>query len=194
MTTACNFDTKEVANIFDDLPENILIGKTGEKFVFDVYREELDFESLFALFEEIVQEGQTYPQDKLDEKSFRQYFLTHNCFVYRLPESKKTIAGFYIKPNFPGRSSHLANAGMAIKNEYRGRGIGKLMMPRIVKYAKIIGYEGIYFNLVFVTNTASVKVCKENGFVEVGRLPRAGNLKDFGYTDALQLYRDIRFN
>lgn len=192
MTTAYNFDAKEIRNTFDDLPENVIIGRIGDRVVFDVYREELDFKSMYEIFEEIIEEGQTYPQDTVDEKSFRQYFLSHNCFVFRLAGCNKAIAGFYIKPNFPGRSSHLANIGLAIKAEYRGRGLGKIMMPRVAKYAKIIGYEGLYTNLVFVTNPASIQVCKENGFVEVGRLPRAGNLKGFGYTDALQLYRDLR--
>ncbi|XP_037044418.1 N-acetyltransferase MPR1-like [Bradysia coprophila] len=192
MTTAYNFDAKDIRRTFDDLPENVISARTAEKFVFDVYREEIDYPLLFELFKEIVEEGQTYPQDTIDEKTFRQYFLSHNCFVFRLQESNKTVGGFYIKPNFPGRSSHLANFGMAIKSEYRGHGLGKLMVPRAIKYAKIVGYEALYTNLVFVTNPASVQVCKENGFVEVGRLPRAGNLKGLGFTDALQLYRDLR--
>ncbi len=191
MTTAYNFDPKE-RKTFDNLPENVIIARTAEKFIFDVYREELDFPSLYELFKEIIDEGQTYPQDKIDEKSFRQYFLSHDCFVFRLQETNKTVGGFYIKPNFPGRSAHLANIGLAIKLEYRGRGLGKVMMPRIIKYGKLIGYEALYTNLVYVTNPASIAVCKDNGFVEVGRLPRAGNLKGFGYTDALQLYRDLR--
>lgn len=192
MTTAYHFEATNIRKTFDDLPENVISARTAEKFVFDVYREELDFVSLFEVLKEIIEEGQTYPQDTIDEKSFRQYFLSHNCFVFRVQETNKTVAGFYIKPNFPGRSSHLANFGLAIKSEYRGQGLGKLMVPRAIKYAKIIGYEALYTNLVFVTNPASMQVCKQNGFVEVGRLPRAGNLKGLGYTDALQLYRDLR--
>lgn len=192
MTTAYNLDTKGIRKTFDDLPEHVIIARTAETFIFDVYKEELDFPTLYELFKEIVEEGQTYPLDEIDEKSFRHYFLSHNCFVFRSQESSKTVAGFYIKPNFPGRSSHLANFGMAIKSEYRGRGLGKIMLPRIIKYGQIIGYEALYTNLVYATNTASLQVCKGNGFVEVGRLPRAGNLKGFGYTDALQLYRDLR--
>lgn len=191
MSTAYNFETKNIRKTFDNLPENVITARTAEKFIFDVFKES-DFQSLYATFKEIIDEGQTYPQDNIDEQSFRQYFLSHNCFVFRLAESNTTVAAFYIKPNFPGRSSHLANFGMAIKSEYRGRGLGKLMVPRAINYAKIIGYEALYTNLVYATNVASVQVCKENGFVEVGRLPRAGNLKGFGYTDALQLYRDLR--
>lgn len=192
MSIAYNFEAKNIRKTFDDLPENVIVARTAEKFVFDVYREDWDFRSLYQLFEEIIEEGQSYPQDEIDEKSFRQYFLSHNCFVFRLQESNETVAAFYIKPNFPGRCSHLANFGLAVKSKYRGRGLGKLMVPRVVKYAKIIGYEALYTNLVFATNTASLQVCKESGFVEVGRLPQAGNLKGIGYTDALQLYRDLR--
>lgn len=192
MSTAYNCEAKNIRKTFDDLPENVITPRSAEKFIFDVYREELDFPLLYQLVKEIIEEGQTYPIDEINEQGFRQYFLSHNCFVFREQESNKTVAGFYIKPNFPGRSSHLANFGLAIKKEYRGRGLGKLMVPRVIKYAKIIGYEALYTNLVYVTNIASIQVCKENGLIEVGRLPRAGNLKGFGYTDALQMYRDLR--
>lgn len=190
METTNNFD-KEIRKNFDNLPE-LIFREKGENIVFDVYNEELDFKSFYELFEEIIEEGIFYVQDTLDEKTFREIFLSHNCFVFRLAGSHKTIAGFYIKPVFPGRASHTANTGIAIKKEYRSQGLGQIMSDRIEKYTKILGYEASYAQLAFVTNTASIELAKKNGAVIVGRIPRAANLKGFGYTDAVQLYFDYR--
>ncbi|XP_054164658.1 uncharacterized protein LOC128962308 [Oppia nitens] len=178
---------------FDGLPEQLVLEKTGLQVVFDVYRDEQDFADMYVIWQEIIAEGQTYPQDTATEQSFRQYFFSHHSFVFRLATSGQTIGGFYIKPNFPGRSAHLANVGLAIKMDYRSHGLGSYMMERVVKYGKLIGsYEALYTNLVYCSNLASIALCKKYGFREVGRLPRAGNLNGHGYVDALQLYRDLQ--
>jgi L-amino acid N-acyltransferase YncA len=195
MTTAYAFDDKrDRPQSFDDLPESLTLKRTGESIVFDVYKEEMDSEGLYKIFEEVIVEGKTYPQDSTDRRSFSSYFLSHNCFVFRLSETNQTIAGFYLKPNFPGRSSHIANCGLIVRMDYRSKGLGDLMMERVVRMGRQLGYESLYTNLVFVTNAASIKLCKRYGFVEVGRLPRAGNLKGLGYTDAFQFYKDLRLN
>ena len=191
MTTAYKLENRLPKKTFDGLPEQIVLSKTGDTVEFDVYREELDFKSLYEICAEIIEEGQTYPQETIDEQEFRQFYLSFHCFVFRLSQTKQTIGGFYIKPNFPGRSSHLANFGLAVSSKFRGRGIGKIMVEKAVHYARIIGYEALYTNLVYVSNPASIKACMSQGFVEVGRLPRAGNLKGLGFTDALQLYKRL---
>lgn len=45
------------------------------------------------------------------------------------------------------------------------------------------------FNLVFVTNTASVRLWKKLGFQEIGILPKAGRLKNHeDLVDAIMFY------
>ncbi|CAG2183315.1 unnamed protein product, partial [Oppiella nova] len=147
MSTAYGFECKPGVTTFEGLPERIILLKTGLEVEFDVYRDDTDFRDMYTIWEEIVDEGKTYPQDTTTEESFRGYFLSHNCFVFRLVDTSRTIGGFYIKPNFPGRSAHLANCGLAVKMEYRSHGLGHYMMERVIKYAKLIGYEALYTNL-----------------------------------------------
>ena len=40
---------------------------------------------------------------------------------------KHCLGSFYIKPNYPGRSSHVCNGGFLVSNPARNRGVGKLM-------------------------------------------------------------------
>jgi L-amino acid N-acyltransferase YncA len=179
---------------FDDLPESLLLKRTGESIVFDVYNEQIDSEGLYKIFEEVIAEGKTYPQDSTDRQSFSSFFLSDNCFVFRLSQTNQTIAGFCLNSNLPGiKTSHLAKCNLIVRMDYRSKGLGDLMMERVVRMGRRLGYEAIN-GWVYVTNPASIKLFKRYGFVEVGRLPRAANLKEIGFTDVLILYKDLSLN
>lgn len=165
----------------------------GEEYQLDNYQPE-DVDQLFDIFHAVVEDGQSYPQMSVTRDQFEQYFLSQYCFVVRAVqpgESGRVVAGFYIKPNFPGRSSHLANYGLIVHLDYRGKGLGNFMVENCIRLARIVGFRALYTNLIYANNTASIKACHKNGFVQVGRVPNAGYLKDLGFTDALQFYKDL---
>lgn len=106
------------------------------------------------------------------------------------------VAGFYyIKPNYPGRSSHLCNGGFVVPPAGRGLGLGGILGRSFLHFAPKAGYKGSVFNLVYVNNMASVKIWQRLGFTIVGRLPMAGLLKteDGGeeLTDAYIIFKDF---
>lgn len=167
----------------------------NDEFVLDIGTPS-DVDELFAIFQEVVEQGQTYPIEQIDRKGFEAYFFGQYCFVVREKTATaggtgKVVAGFYIKSNFPGRSSHLANYGLIVDKNCRGKGIGNLMVEHCVRLAPLVGFKALYTNLVYVTNTASIKTCQKYGFTQVGRVPKAGLLKGLGYVDALQFYKDV---
>lgn len=60
------------------------------------------------------------------------------------------VAGFYyIKPNYPGRASHICNAGFVVPPRNRGLGLGVVLGQSFLHYAPAIGYRSSVFNLVF---------------------------------------------
>ncbi|KAH8828240.1 hypothetical protein DL96DRAFT_1602382 [Flagelloscypha sp. PMI_526] len=123
----------------------------------------------------------------MDQQSFEQYFFAADVFVavyadaeasekvpteISVPETTslsfdatrkdrpwdQCLAGFfYVKPNYPGRSSHICNAGFVTVPEHRGKGIGTILANSFVYYAPKLGYKGSVFNLVYVNNVASVR-------------------------------------
>ncbi|PWN41217.1 hypothetical protein IE81DRAFT_324829 [Ceraceosorus guamensis] len=84
---------------------------------------------------------------------------------------------YYIKPNYPGRSSHLCNAGFLVPPSARGSGLGSLAGLSFVHYGPAAGYIGSIFNLVYVSNVASMRIWESLGFEQVGRIRKAGLLK-----------------
>jgi len=95
-----------------------------------------------------------------------------------LPNDSDTYAfAYYIKPNYPGRSSHLCNGGFMVPSATRGLGLGRIAARSFMFYAPACGYRGSVFNLVYVNNEASVKLWEKLGFRNVGRIPEAGRLR-----------------
>ncbi|CAF1411855.1 unnamed protein product [Didymodactylos carnosus] len=132
--------------------------------------------------------GNTYPQKNiLNLSEFVNYFLSGDVFIVvnsgkiRFNElenslEENVLGTFYIKPNFPGRCSHICNGGFITAPGHRNQGIGKIMALAFIQFAPLLGYKASMFNLVFVNNTPSVRLWKSLGFKEIGRIPNAGRL------------------
>ena len=81
-------------------------------------------EQVRALFNAAVIEGKTYPQDKLlSKEEFKASWLSRDAFVVRGVEEtgrqkmkdKAVLGAFFLKSNFPGRCSHISNAGFIVQ-------------------------------------------------------------------------------
>lgn len=106
---------------------------------------------------------------------------------------------YYIKPNYPGRSSHICNGGFLVPTASRGMRLGFLLAQSFLHYAPALGYRASVFNLVYDTNRASVRIWETLGFQFVGRIPQAGRLRVPGpdgrpseaFVDAHVVYKEF---
>ena len=58
--------------------------------------------------------GASYPQrGPLSAEEFEGYYLSHEALCVRRADDKSFCGSVYIKPNFPGRSSHICNGACA---------------------------------------------------------------------------------
>ncbi|KAH8724560.1 hypothetical protein GQ44DRAFT_654273 [Phaeosphaeriaceae sp. PMI808] len=103
------------------------------------------------------------------------------------------LGSFYIKPNYPGRSSHVCNGGFLVTDASRNRGVGRLMGETYLDWAPKLGYTYSVFNLVYETNVASCRIWDALGFKRIGRVKGCGNLKSYPgeLVDAIIYGRDL---
>ncbi|GAA5952903.1 hypothetical protein JCM21900_004259 [Sporobolomyces salmonicolor] len=184
-------------------------------------------EYLASVFNDVVEEGRTYPQrEKLSFDDFAAYFFGSDCFVGLLDiapaelgdassgvdreagysiesvragrDWRECVLGmYYVKPNYPGRSSHNCNGGFVVPNHHRGLRIGSTLGRSYLHFAPLLGYRGSVFNLVYVSNEASVRIWDALGFKRVGLIPKAGCLKsrmeggEDEYVDAIVFHYDF---
>ncbi|HEY9845823.1 MAG TPA: N-acetyltransferase, partial [Candidatus Caenarcaniphilales bacterium] len=140
------------------------------------------------LLNQVIIEGRTYPQAKpLTETGFLAYWMSSDAFVVRADQ--QVLGAFYLKPNFPGRCSHICNAGFVVQPAIRGRGIGRFMGEAMLGIARWRGYRAVMFNLVFDTNKPSISLWRSLGFTTIGRIPKAARLADGQTVDAYMMYR-----
>lgn len=100
------------------------------------------------------------------------------------------------QPNYPGRSSHLCNAGFVVPTVHRGLRVGSTLGRAYLHYGPQLGYRGSVFNLVYISNEASVRIWDALGFTRAGLIPGAGRLKRKDgqgeeYVDAIVYHKDF---
>ncbi|KAK0648593.1 His(2)-Cys(2) zinc finger-domain-containing protein, partial [Cercophora newfieldiana] len=158
-------------------------------------------------FNKEIESGDTYPMmGTLPLDKFARYWFQNFAGIMLLGDiesaedltegkdwSKECLGTFYIKPNYPGRSSHICNAGFIVTDASRNRGVGRLMGETYLEWAPKLGYTYSVFNLVYETNVASCKIWDALGFKRIGRVKGAGDLKSHPgrLVDAIIFGRDL---
>ncbi|CAP64768.1 uncharacterized protein PODANS_5_3240 [Podospora anserina S mat+] len=158
-------------------------------------------------FSKEIEGGDTYPMmEPMSFDKFAAYWFQNFAGIMLLGNiesaadviegkdwSKECLGTFYIKPNYPGRSSHICNAGFIVTDASRNRGVGRLMGETYLEWAPQLGYKYSVFNLVYETNVASCKIWDALGFKRIGRVKGAGNLKSHPdrLVDAIIYGRDL---
>jgi GNAT superfamily N-acetyltransferase len=154
-----------------------------------------------------IEIGDTYPMiDTMSVDKFGSYWFQNFGAVMLLGNiesadevvegknwATECLGSFYIKPNYPGRSSHVCNAGFLTTDAARNKGVGRLMGESYLEWAPRLGYTYSVFNLVYETNVASCKIWDALGFKRIGRVKGAGNLKSYPgqLIDAIMYGRDL---
>ncbi|KAF3004856.1 hypothetical protein E8E13_005097 [Curvularia kusanoi] len=158
-----------------------------------------------------IEKGDTYPMvEPLPLDSFGPYWFGIFGAVVLLGEiedgralhemarqgcdwERECLGSFYIKPNYPGRSSHVCNGGFLVTDASRNRGVGRLMGESYLDWAPKLGYSYSVFNLVYETNVASCRIWDALGFKRIGRVKECGNLKSHPgeLIDAIIYGRDL---
>lgn len=108
---------------------------------------------LCELLNREIEKGDTYPMiNPLPLASFGPYWFANFGAIMMLGDinstaevrqmeedgkdwEKECLGSFYIKPNYPGRSSHVCNGGFLVTDAARNRGVGRLMGEGYLEWA-----------------------------------------------------------
>ncbi len=161
-----------------------------------VLADERDVEPLRRLYRVIVEEGTSYPHERLpDPDDFLEYWFRDKSTVAAYAPDRLRAAdmagAFYLKPNWPGRARHVANAGFIVAPEWRNKGLGWLLGATMLEYAKQLGYRSVIFNLVFAENRIARRLWEKLGFQELAVVPEAVRKNDGTYQDAIVMFRSL---
>jgi GNAT superfamily N-acetyltransferase len=145
---------------------------------------------------EIVVGGDSYPfESAFTFEQFKGYYASHDLFVLEREFpleadntltvddvtynfGKTAIGSMHVRPNFPARSSIVANGAFLVVPQHRRYGGAQALGLYFPILCKMMGYKSTLFNLVFEANRPSVGLWKKLGYPVAGRVACAGLLKD----------------
>jgi GNAT superfamily N-acetyltransferase len=134
--------------------------------------EPFDHDGLSRLFAKIVEDLEGFPQaPPLTREVFVATWVDPTVTVVARVGGE-VVGAYYLRPNFAGRASHIANAGYVVDARFRRRGVGRRLILDSITEAPRHGFDAIQFNLVFASNPARA-LYEELGWIETGRVPRA---------------------
>ena len=128
------------------------------------------------------------------EQDFLKEMLTaieNKKAVMLLAFSGETLIGISDISRRSGIHSHIGSFGISIAKDFRGQGIGKLLMQKILAeaIATIPGLSIIKL-AVFSNNPVGINLYKKLGFIEYGRLPK-GIQHRGEFVDDIFMYKPI---
>lgn len=153
---------------------------------------EADWPQIWAHFQRVAAAGDafTYDETTTEESARKAWFDPPAvCFVCEIDGQ---FAGtYYVRPNQPGRGSHVANAGYIVVPGFRRRGLAGALCEHSLQTARRLGFSAMQFNFVVSANAAAIQAWERCGFAVVGRLPAAFRHKELGFVDALVMFRAL---
>jgi ribosomal protein S18 acetylase RimI-like enzyme len=145
-----------------------------------------DHRELFELYALVVEEGGAFPREPpADVMMFRQAWIDKKDVVLVARAAGRLAGSYALGPNYPGIASQIANAGYMVHPDFRGRGVGSVLVEHSLTEARRRGFTAMMFNLVRQSNPAC-SIYERAGFEVTGRVPRA-----FAGEDALIYWRSL---
>ena len=88
------------------------------------------------------------------------------------------------------RYRHRCDVGIALYQEYCGRGIGKVMLETILEVARKLGYEQAELEVIS-GNESAIALYEKLGFVRYGTFPDSMKYSDGTYRDAYIMMKKL---
>lgn len=148
---------------------------------------------MWHIFSPILTEGTTYaPDERTEESDFLRDWFGRGGEQWMADTERGVVGAYTLRPNQPGRGSHIATASYGVDGLARGLGVGRALGEHSVERARAGGYAAIQFNFVVSTNTAAVRLWKDLGFEVAATLPGAFRHAHLGPVDAYVMWLELR--
>lgn len=135
---------------------------------------------------------QEYTKTVDEERERVQKHSEHPGKMFILAESSGIIVGLI---NFQSearrRIAHKGEFGMSVRQAWRGKGVGKILLQTLLEWAKANPLIEKISLTVHVTNEIAINLYKQFGFQEEGRRVREIKMPDGNYIDQIMMYRFV---
>lgn len=147
-----------------------------------------DLNELRTIWNQIVQEGDAFPQVDCLSASEANTFFAEQTYTGVAEDDGEVVGLYILHPNNIGRCGHIANTSYAVKTGHRGKHIGEHLVKDSLAVAAAHSFKIIQFNAVVATNKGAIHLYKKLGFTLLGTIPGGFHMDDGTYADILLFY------
>lgn len=159
-----------------------------------------DAEALLAIQKAVVEEGEylitayeEFANNTVEQQEkWMERILGSDRETILVAETDSAIVGWLVFQS-PGRKrlAHTGSFGMMIHRDFRGKGIGKILLGELFAWAEAHPLIEKISLGVFSTNHRAIALYKRMGFVEEGRKIKEIKLNENEYVDDVLMYKFV---
>ncbi len=144
---------------------------------------------LFASTDQVLATPEEYTISVEDEKAWISKTLNNSSASTLVATMNEEIIGLlFFVPMTKIKNRHTGEFGVSVHPNHQGRGEGRALIKSLLNWANENDrIEKVFLN-VFATNTTAIKLYKDLGFIEEGKLMKAIKQPSCEYTDIVQMY------
>jgi len=133
-----------------------------------------------------------YPNDATKEKEIiHEYTGSSNSILLVAEHDGKLIGNIDLTGSKRFKMQHTGMIGMGIREEWRNKGLGKLLIKEVIDWAKKSSIIELVWLDVYSSNKLGINLYKNTGFTVSGIIK--GFFKEVdGYKDKIQMYQQIK--
>ncbi len=151
--------------------------------------QDADLSGIKLLAGQTVDDGTEFPFEILDD--VLEYWFSKDAIVYAALIGEEVVGSYVIKPNFPGRCSHIANAGYMVARQWRNQQIGSMLCQHSIETATQLQYRAMQFNIVVAENEPAIRLWQRFAFRKIGTVPAAFRMPDQRLVDVIIMHREL---
>ena len=178
--------------------KKILTLKTGEQVILRM-AEKADAQDLIDLKKDYIKNTSTlpwtleeYPSDIENERALIQdYQKSANSILLVAEYENQLIGNIDITGSSRIKMFHTGMVGMGIKEKWRNKGLGKVLIKASIKWAKKHSPLEILWLDVYASNDLGYYLYKSTGFKVSGKVKGFFKEGD-GYIDKIQMFKQIK--
>ena len=153
---------------------------------------EADWPAIWTMFRAVTAAGDVFAYDAdTSEDVARKLWFDPPAVAFVADENGVVVGTYFLRPNQPGRGSHVANGGYMVAEAARGRGVASAMCGHSIATATEMGFRAMQFNFVVSVNVAAVRVWRKHGFEVIATIPEAFRHATLGFVDVFVMHRKL---
>lgn len=145
---------------------------------------------IFATSDYVITQPDEYEANCEKQEAWIKNFDNSTGSVCIIAEIDKKVIGNIDFRNNPDRKriKHRGEFGMSVLKEWRGKGLGKILIAELISWAKLPSNPIEKIELVVIEeNEPALRLYKSLGFKEEGRIYREFKLSDDTYLDGISM-------